>query len=222
MIIRGSNYGDIRQQASREDPHGLTPNTIESLGERMEKFLPGLASKEGVASKQFFEGLLPPGGELDPRNKRTAADYCGSPGGFGNNSNGFNSNTAITPQRPYMPEFESPDRCCREGTKITMYDGSYKNIEDIKPGDKLLNSNGLVEKVLKQWCSGIPEKLVEIKLWGGDTLYVTENHNLPVWAWVHKCLCGCGNDIIKPGRCYLPHHNNVVRNKKIQIGRAHV
>ena len=112
MIVPGSKYGDIRKQAS-DTPHGLTPSTIEMLGERMEQFLPGLAASEGQASKQFFDGLLPKGAELAPRTHKQAnwpsggmpSNYMGG-GGYAGGGGG----TMVTPQRPYQPEFESPDR----------------------------------------------------------------------------------------------------------------
>ena len=73
MIFPGSNYGDIRKQASRDPtPHGLTPSTIEDLASRFENFVPGLASSKGTASRQFFDGLLPDGAELDPRIQKQA------------------------------------------------------------------------------------------------------------------------------------------------------
>jgi hypothetical protein len=109
MILPGSMYGDIRKQAE-ELPHGLTPNTIVELGDRMEQFLPGLSSTEGQASKQFFDGLLPAGAEMSPRAHKQAnwpsggmsSNYMGGGSGGGG--------AMITPQRPYQPEFESPDR----------------------------------------------------------------------------------------------------------------
>jgi hypothetical protein len=111
MIVPGSKYGDIRKQAS-DAPHGLTAHTVNQLAERFENFLPGLASTEGQASKQFFDGLLPKGAELAPRTHKQAnwpsggmaTNYMG--GGFGGGGGG----AMITPQRPYQPEFESPDR----------------------------------------------------------------------------------------------------------------
>jgi intein/homing endonuclease len=107
-IFPGSTYGDPRKQASQETVHGLTAGTVEALGDRMEKFLPGLASKEGTASRQFFDGALPDGAELDPRIGKIA----NVPSGTGFAGGGFNQGggTQVSMQRPYQPEFESPDR----------------------------------------------------------------------------------------------------------------
>ena len=109
-IITGSTYGDARKQAAREDsPHGLTQNTIEQLRDRFEQFLPGMANSHGAASKQFFEGMLPQGAELTPSRQSKEANF---PGGalnfFGGGRGG--GGTQMSPQRPYQPEFESPDR----------------------------------------------------------------------------------------------------------------
>ncbi|MGW8178020.1 MAG: hypothetical protein ACWGQW_04400 [bacterium] len=106
MIIKGSTYGDARKQAAQEMPHGLTPNTIEQLRDRFEQFVPGMSGTHGTASRQFFAGLLPEGAELSPMQKQancpTGVTFPGFRGGGGG--------TMITPQRPYQPEFESPDR----------------------------------------------------------------------------------------------------------------
>jgi len=109
-IVPGKKYGDVRKQADM--PHGLTVNTIEALGDRMEEFLPGLSSSQGQASSQFFNGLLPDGAELDPRLQRTANITKQANCPTGTTFPGFsnNQNTQMTPQRPYQPEFESPDR----------------------------------------------------------------------------------------------------------------
>lgn len=107
MIIPGSDYGDPRKQASMDTPHGLTPNTVEQLRDRFEQFLPGMSETHGTASKQFFDGLLPKGAELSPLNKTANLPSGVTFPGFGGGGGG---GTSISPQRPYQPEFESPDR----------------------------------------------------------------------------------------------------------------
>jgi hypothetical protein len=110
-LVPGSKYGDVRKQASLDAPHGLTPQTIDQLGDRMEKFLPGLSESHGTASQQFFDGLLPDGATMSPRQSKQANVPCGVTfPGFGGSGGGAGGNTSITPQRPYQPEFESPDR----------------------------------------------------------------------------------------------------------------
>jgi len=110
MLVKGSTYGDVRKQAATDTPHGLTPNTIEQLRDRFEQFLPGLSNTHGAASKQFFDGLLPKGSELSPMT-RNAAGNCPTGTGFSSGmGGGGGGGTMISPQRPYQPEFESPDR----------------------------------------------------------------------------------------------------------------
>lgn len=109
MIIKGSTYGDARKQAAIQDPHGLTPNTIEQLRDRFEQFVPGLANSHGTASHQFFDGLLPEGAELSPMKRQANLPSGTTFPGFGGRGGG-GGGTMITPQRPYQPEFESPDR----------------------------------------------------------------------------------------------------------------
>ncbi|KKM13725.1 hypothetical protein LCGC14_1713300, partial [marine sediment metagenome] len=193
----GKKYGDIRKQAS-ETVHGLTAHTIDALGERMETFLPGLASSKGTASRQFFNGLLPDGAELDPRIQKQA-NYPAGANFAGSNIGG--GGTQVSVQRPYQPEFET----LVEDTRVLMVNGLYKMIRDIKIGDEVIDKNGFPQKVIKTRHMGIPDKLVEIKTWGGKKLYATDWHKWPVWAWVHKCLCGCGQDV-KPGRCFVLNH----------------
>jgi hypothetical protein len=124
-------YGDPRAQAARADlgeriaqavpesRHGpeqmqnvIPPAQRAKLADRFETWMPKLAS--GGARTQvesFVEGLLPPGAGLVPgagagyaeaRHRRTAG---GVGGGFGGGGGHFTS-----PQRPYAPEFDSPDR----------------------------------------------------------------------------------------------------------------
>lgn len=106
-------YGNPREQANRRlpsDPHGLMPQQIEAMRDRMEEFLPQLADQYGSVHDVLGD-ILPEGATLSPgagagyrAAKRKHANVPG--GGFG----GAGGNTFQTPQRPYQPEFESPDR----------------------------------------------------------------------------------------------------------------
>lgn len=197
MIIKGSNYGDPREQAARETPHGLTPNTIEQLRDRFEQFLPGMSDTHGAASRQFFAGLLPEGAELSPMQKQancpTGVTFPGFRGGGGG--------TMITPQRPYQPEFET----CFEDTVVLMANGEYKQLKDIKVGDKVIDKNGLVQKVTHKRSMGVPDEMIEIKTWGGAIVYATDWHKWPVWAWPRTCACGCGEEV-NIGRLFKLNH----------------
>lgn len=119
-----NRYGDPRKLASREDPqhtpasfgptqpndrapHGLTPAEIQDLHRKFEALQPGL-SRAGDNRRQVVQELLDvsvPGATLYPRTRRQGQLFgSSSMPGIGGNS------TFITPQRPYQPEFESPDR----------------------------------------------------------------------------------------------------------------
>lgn len=45
--------------------------------------------------------------------------------------------------------------CFAAGTRILMADASYKNIEDIRPGDRVINMYGNPVSVWRAWCTGI-------------------------------------------------------------------
>jgi len=108
-IILGNKYGDPRLQANKDPmPHGLTPQTVEDIASKFESFVPGLASKHGSTSRNFFEDILPQGAELDPRTQKRA-DWGGGVG-YGGGGGLTSGGAMVTPQRPYMPEYESPDR----------------------------------------------------------------------------------------------------------------
>jgi len=47
--------------------------------------------------------------------------------------------------------------CLAAGTRILMADATYKNIEDIKPGDRVINMKGQPVTVVNVWCTGVRE-----------------------------------------------------------------
>ena len=90
--------------------------------------------------------------------------------------------------------------CFTEGTQVTTPDGK-NNIENISKDTFVIDKNGTSQKVLDNWCEGVPETLVNIKLWGGKEFQCTSNHKWPIWAWPRNCACGCGKEI-KTGKMY--------------------
>jgi inosine-5'-monophosphate dehydrogenase len=67
--------------------------------------------------------------------------------------------------------------CFAAGTRILMANGTYKNIEDIKPGEKVINKEGKPVKVKKAFCTGIRKvSKLRTSLFYEDT-YVTPDHN---------------------------------------------
>lgn len=52
--------------------------------------------------------------------------------------------------------------CFAEGTRVLMSNGLYKNIEDVKPNDKVINQYGKPVRVVNAWCTG-KRKVMRIK-----------------------------------------------------------
>lgn len=66
--------------------------------------------------------------------------------------------------------------CFAAGTRVLMASGFYKNIEDIIPGDYVINQDGNPVKVLDAFCTGIRKvSKVRNSIWYEDT-YVTPDH----------------------------------------------
>jgi inosine-5'-monophosphate dehydrogenase len=59
--------------------------------------------------------------------------------------------------------------CFAAGTRVLMADASYKNIEAIRPGDRVINRDGKAVTVRKAWCTGVRE-VMQVRhtasLWG--------------------------------------------------------
>ncbi len=47
--------------------------------------------------------------------------------------------------------------CFAAGTRVLMANSTYKNIEEIQPGDRVINMNGEPVTVVNAWCTGIRE-----------------------------------------------------------------
>jgi tRNA A37 threonylcarbamoyladenosine biosynthesis protein TsaE len=68
------------------------------------------------------------------------------------------------------------DPCFKKGTKVLMYDGSIKNIENIEIGDSVMGKDSNPRIVLKK-CSGISE-FYKISQKCGASYNVTPNHKI--------------------------------------------
>ena len=66
--------------------------------------------------------------------------------------------------------------CSKAGTKITMFDGTIKNIEDIKVGDKVLSHTGNIREVKNTFVYNIEESLTRIKCSSNDPMDYTNDH----------------------------------------------
>src|SRR6185437_3400098 len=47
--------------------------------------------------------------------------------------------------------------CFAAGTRVLMADTTYKNIEDVRAGDRVINMHGSPVAVKRAWCTGIRE-----------------------------------------------------------------
>jgi IMP dehydrogenase/GMP reductase len=66
--------------------------------------------------------------------------------------------------------------CFAAGTRVLMSNGTYKNIEEIIPGDRVINKDGLPKSVLKAFSTGIRNvSKVRNSIFYKDT-YVTPDH----------------------------------------------
>jgi superfamily II DNA or RNA helicase len=83
-------------------------------------------------------------------------------------SSGYHSPLIVSPT--------GSGKCFGRGTKILMFDGTIKNVEDIRRGDLLMGPDSSCRKV-ESTCSGIDElyKIIPTK---GDPYVVNESHIL--------------------------------------------
>ena len=72
-----------------------------------------------------------------------------------------------------------PTGCHAKGSKILMFDGSIKNVEDVKVGDILVGDNGQVRTVL-ELHRGV-DKLYEIIPIKGEPFVVNGGHILSLY-----------------------------------------
>ena len=83
-------------------------------------------------------------------------------------------------KNPYNERQVTGD-CSPAGTKVTMADGSVKNIEDVQIGDYVLSHKNISRKVTALIQKNYTGKLVTIKAKGFDqTLTSTYNHDI-IW-----------------------------------------
>lgn len=89
--------------------------------------------------------------------------------------------------------------CFAYGTKITMADRSYKNIEDVKAGDKLMSYNANKGEFTSWTVNSVahPNRPVyTISFDNGESLRVTEDH--PIWIKKANGKAGWGSIIPMP------------------------
>jgi IMP dehydrogenase/GMP reductase len=66
--------------------------------------------------------------------------------------------------------------CFAAGTRILLANATYKNIAEIRPGERVINMQGEAVTVLKAWCTGVREVVALRHSGSSRTTYVTPDH----------------------------------------------
>jgi IMP dehydrogenase/GMP reductase len=66
--------------------------------------------------------------------------------------------------------------CFRAGTRVLMADATYKNIEDVRAGDRVINMHGEPVTVLRAWCTGVREVMAVRHVASFRETLVTPDH----------------------------------------------
>jgi IMP dehydrogenase/GMP reductase/intein/homing endonuclease len=70
--------------------------------------------------------------------------------------------------------------CLAAGTRVLMADSTYKNIEDVQVGDRVINMHGQSVSVLKAWCTGVREVMALRHVASYRETVVTPDHHFYV------------------------------------------
>ena len=66
--------------------------------------------------------------------------------------------------------------CFGAGTRILMGDSTYKNIEDVQAGDRVINMRGEPVTVIKAWCTGVRGVMAIRHVAAADETVATPDH----------------------------------------------
>ncbi len=66
--------------------------------------------------------------------------------------------------------------CFAAGTRVLMADATYKDIEDVQAGDRVLNMDGRPVTVVRAWCTGVREVIAVRHTGGLRETVVTPDH----------------------------------------------
>ena len=106
----------------------------------------------------------------------------------------------------------SVGKCLGLGTKIIMYDGTKKNVEDINIGDLLMGDDSTPRKVLSTTTGR--ELMYKIKQVRGIEYRVNESHVLSLMASRNQALSKHGDKIDMPLKKYLQQTKKFRNNWK--------
>lgn len=131
--------------------------------------------------------------------RNSPSTFTGVPSGFTDLdrvTNGWqNSDLIILAARP------SVGKCLGKGTKVIMYDGTHKNVEDVLVGDLLMGDDSTPRTVLS--LARGREMMYEIKQVRGVTYTVNESHIISVMASRNQALSKHGDKKDMPLLEYL-------------------
>jgi inosine-5'-monophosphate dehydrogenase len=66
--------------------------------------------------------------------------------------------------------------CFSAGTRVLMADGTYKDIEKVVAGDRVITGDGLPTTVVRAWCTGVREVVAVRHTTSGVETYATPDH----------------------------------------------
>jgi inosine-5'-monophosphate dehydrogenase len=66
--------------------------------------------------------------------------------------------------------------CFAAGTRVLMADSTYKNIEDVAAGDRVINMNGEAVVVRRAWCTGTREVMAMRHAFAPGETFATPDH----------------------------------------------
>jgi len=108
----------------------------------------------------------------------------------------------------------APVGCHTKGTKVVMFDGTLRNVEDVQPNDILMGPDSSPRRVLKLF-NGYG-KIYRIKPIKGKSFYVNEDHILSVITTPARRYGFDGKNIINISvHDYLNQSNDFKRNVKL-------
>ena len=106
--------------------------------------------------------------------------------------------------------------CHAKGTKIVMSDGSFKNVEDIKVGERLMGYNGQYRTVLR--LARGHEKMYRISPRRADSFVINENHILPLFNVVTKEIDNITvKDYINKSKHWKHIHYIITNDKELEF-----
>lgn len=110
--------------------------------------------------------------------------------------------------------------CFLPGTQITLPDGTFKYIENIRIGDEVISHIGVKRKVTNNLVRSYEGNILKINIFGlQNPLKITPEHPILIRKRKGLCLCGCGTRVKKSGQLWVSTHVQRVFNSNPNIKR---